>query len=78
MASILLPFTFLVVPPSPGLGLAVFPSYPGTDLGWWVLVHWGGREALQQPQHVHSVPSLSGLPRCSTQKWGWEEAGAFQ
>lgn len=63
-------------PLPPALGLALCPSGPGTDLDLGVLVPWGGREALAQPQHLHSVPVLSNLLRHSTQRWGWEEAGA--
>lgn len=70
-ASSLLPSTLPGGPPTSGLALC--PSPPDTDLDLGVLVPWGGREALGQPQHLHSVPALSNLQRHSTQRWGWEE-----
>lgn len=61
--------------PQPGL---VHPSCLSTNLGLGVPVPWGGREALKQPQHLHSQPALSSLPRHSTQRWGWGEVGTSQ
>lgn len=71
MASSLLPATPPGGTPNPDcLGLALCPSCSDTDLGLGVLVPWGGREALGQPQRLHSVPALSSLRRHGTQMWG--------
>lgn len=69
---------FSPCPPHPPSGFGSLSLHPGTDLDLGLLAPGGGRETLGQPQPLHSVPALSSLPRQSTERWGWEEAGASQ